>query len=412
MRFPRFILAALIAMLIGVLAMPANAVSPMANNSNLKNKIKAAGEDLDNANAKVAKAMKDYRQAAVNLPAAEAALSRAKSALRRAEAADSDAKVELQKVVRKSTVAETELGETQSELTDQQVEVGLLIRSMYRQGPMSELAVVLGADDPADFTQRLASVSSWTRNKEALIDSLLKTREDLDQQAKRLAALEEKKKARKAEAQARVLDAETAAKQAWKAQDKVNRIVAKKAAAMKEAMKYRDAVKKRYDYLKREQERLRKLAEDANEAGKDLVGKNDLLWPVTGARVTSYTGWRTHPVYGYRSCHTGIDLGAPSGTPIKASEDGVVATVGNGGPYGRYTLISHGEGLTTFYAHQLTQSVRDGERVKRGEVIGKVGSTGWSTGPHLHYEVRLNGTPYNPLGWFGSSKSRVSCVSG
>ncbi len=397
------------ACLIGALMMPVQAVVPAANN-NLNNQIKEAGEDLDNANAKVAKAMKDYRKASAKLPAAEAALAKAKKVLAAAKSADAKAQGELQEVVKTSTKTENKLNKTKVTLSGQEAEVSMLIRSMYRQGPMSELAVVFGAETPDEFTTRLASVSSWHANKSALISSLAKNREDLTLQTQLLDVLEQKKAKKKQEAQVRVLTALEAAQEAAAAQKKVDKIVAEKAASYKIAMQHRDAVKKRYDALKKEQARQKKLAQQANNIGKDLKDNDNLLWPVSGARISGYTGWRVHPVYGYRSCHTGIDLAAPSGTPIKASEDGIVATVGNGGPYGRYTLISHGDGLTTFYAHQSSQKVREGERVTRGETIGLVGSTGWSTGAHLHYEVRKNGTPYNPMGWFGSSKSKVSCV--
>lgn len=389
--------------------MPAHAAVPLPK-ANLNNQIQQVGEDLDNANASVRKAMRDYRQAAKNLPAAEAALKKAKAALARAKEADAAAHTELKKVVKNSDKAETTLNKTVSKLDSQKIEVTKLIRSVYRQGPMSELTMILSSETPGEFTARVAAVNSWTDTKRALISNLAATQTKLAYQTKYLASLQEKKAQKKAQAEALVLDALTAAKQATEAQNKVNRIVAKKQAAMKIAMKHRAAVKRRYEQLKREQKRLKDLANNANNAGSGLSGNDNLMWPIPGAHITQYTGWRIHPVYGYHSCHTGIDLGASSGTPIRSAEDGVVGYVGNGGPYGRYTLISHGEGLVTFYAHQSRQVVQDGDKVKRGEIIGYVGTTGWSTGAHLHFEVRKNGTPYDPMGWFGGKKSKVSCV--
>ena len=124
-------------------------------------------------------------------------------------------------------------------------------------------------------------------------------------------------------------------------------------------------------------------------------------------------GPRIHPVYGYKSCHTGVDIrGRLPAPPIHAPADGKVISIENGGPYGLHTVISHGGGLSTMYAHQSRVAVRVGEVVHRGEVIGYVGSSGWVTGPHLHFEVHVNGVPYNPMGWFGGSKAPVSCWNG
>ncbi|MEI8084222.1 MAG: M23 family metallopeptidase, partial [Actinomycetes bacterium] len=114
----------------------------------------------------------------------------------------------------------------------------------------------------------------------------------------------------------------------------------------------------------------------------------------------------------YRSCHTGDDIGAPSGTPIRAAASGTVVSTDSGGAYGNNTLISHGGGLATMYAHQSRFAVRPGQKVTQGQIIGYVGSTGWSTGPHLHFEVHVNGIPYEPMGWFGDSRYPVVCWTG
>jgi murein DD-endopeptidase MepM/ murein hydrolase activator NlpD len=123
-------------------------------------------------------------------------------------------------------------------------------------------------------------------------------------------------------------------------------------------------------------------------------------------------GWRVHPVYGYKSCHTGEDIRGTYGTPILAAADGKVILVTSGGPYGLHTVISHGGGISTMSAHQSRTAVRAGEVVRQGQVIGYVGSSGWVTGPHLHWEVHVNGVPYDPLGWFGSPRVPVPCWNG
>ncbi|HKF89937.1 MAG TPA: peptidoglycan DD-metalloendopeptidase family protein [Acidimicrobiia bacterium] len=127
-------------------------------------------------------------------------------------------------------------------------------------------------------------------------------------------------------------------------------------------------------------------------------GNGRFIWPVNGSLGSGF-GPRTHPIYGGSRMHNGLDISASQGTPIKAAGDGVVKMAGANGGYGNWTLIDHGGGLATGYAHQSRFAVSVGQHVSTGEVIGYVGSTGASTGPHLHWEVRVNGNPVNPMGW-------------
>lgn len=122
--------------------------------------------------------------------------------------------------------------------------------------------------------------------------------------------------------------------------------------------------------------------------------------PVNGARLSSGFGVRRHPILGYTRAHKGADFAAPSGTPIMAAGDGVVRRAGVFGGYGNYVRIKHGEGYETAYAHlsRYAKGIRNGARVRQGQVIGYVGSTGRSTGPHLHYEVLQHGRHVNPMG--------------
>ena len=123
--------------------------------------------------------------------------------------------------------------------------------------------------------------------------------------------------------------------------------------------------------------------------------------PLDGARLSSGYGSRIHPVLGGRRGHKGIDLAAPTGTPIYATADGVVSKAKWFSSYGLYVSIEHGGKLQTRYAHMSRLNVADGQRVKKGDVIGFVGSTGRSTGPHLHYEVRVDGVAVNPAPYMG-----------
>ena len=124
-----------------------------------------------------------------------------------------------------------------------------------------------------------------------------------------------------------------------------------------------------------------------------------MAWPASGGLTSPY-GYREHPVYGGRRLHTGVDIGAASGVLIVAADDGTVLMSSYTGGYGNLTVVEHGSSdgrsVTTSYAHQSVSYVRDGDRVRQGQTIGRVGATGNVTGPHLHFEVRLDGSPVDP----------------
>ena len=117
-------------------------------------------------------------------------------------------------------------------------------------------------------------------------------------------------------------------------------------------------------------------------------------------RIASGFGMRIHPIYGIAKMHNGLDFTAPQGTPIYSTGDGTVTAAGGGTGTGNHVIINHGYGYETEYMHMVRIKARDGQRVKRGEVIGWVGNTGASTGPHCHYEVHINGRPVDPVYFF------------
>lgn len=125
------------------------------------------------------------------------------------------------------------------------------------------------------------------------------------------------------------------------------------------------------------------------------------IYPIRGRLSSSY-GWRNDPISGARRYHAAVDLAAGIGTPIKASMGGRVATVGTNSVYGKYIILSHGNGFQTLYAHLNATSVTQGSYVYQGGKIGEVGSTGYSTGPHLHFAIYKNGKPVNPLEFLNS----------
>lgn len=147
------------------------------------------------------------------------------------------------------------------------------------------------------------------------------------------------------------------------------------------------------DGLEQEQARVERLIEQ--EASTEGSAPGILVRPVPG-RITSSFGMRVHPILGYSRMHTGLDMSAPYGQEIRAGASGRVILAGAYGGYGNTVIIDHGGAMTTLYAHQSQLNVSYGQQVAAGDVIGYIGTSGLSTGPHLHFEVRLSGRPANP----------------
>lgn len=140
---------------------------------------------------------------------------------------------------------------------------------------------------------------------------------------------------------------------------------------------------------------------ERQEAANSIVSTGTYIWPLPGYSPGSAYGWRIHPIWGDRRFHAGEDIGAPMGTPILAADSGLVTVIpDNGNGYGNYIMINHGGGRVTLYAHMSGFAVSNGATVTQGQTIGYVGSTGNSTGPHLHFEVRVNGATTDPKSYF------------
>lgn len=377
--------------------------------NNLNNQIEEVGEDLDNANAAVKKALNAYNTAKRRLDKAQAELDAANGVATRANAADRKAAAELGVAQARADAAAKRLADTQQKLEGERRLVSQLIGQVYRAGPMSQMDALLGAQSPEDLTERLQILQTWTANKSATIDDLTIVKAKVTEQKLALQQLEAQLAIRKDAVHASAIVAQQAADKAKAAQTEFDAAAAVAAKALKVAQSHRAEVKKRYDRLKAEQARLKAQAKKGSQLGSGLVFTGELIWPVSGGDLRQGVGPRVHPVYGYRSCHTGIDIGGRTGTAIRAAASGIVVSVESGGPYGLHTLVAHGSGLTTMYAHQNSTKVKAGRSVTAGQVIGTVGTTGWVTGPHLHFEVRIDGTAYDPLGWFGRAKKKVNC---
>ena len=261
-------------------------------------------------------------------------------------------------------------------------------RVMYENSDMKYLEILFGAKSFSDFLSKLSMVSQLMEYDRSVLnnlndskDRIASAKKDLEDILKRqeenLVNLTERKSS---------LDVALAAKQ----------------KLLDEAAADVNKYKLIYESAEAAEQALYNENKAAFQAAAYPVtytgGK--FMWPVPGShRVTSQYGNRIHPVYKTKKFHTGIDIGAGYGLDIVASADGVVTLATTNGGYGKCIVINHGSGLTTLYGHCSTLLVSYGDKVKKGQVIGKVGSTGVSTGPHLHYEVRVNGSYKNPLSY-------------
>ncbi|WP_157975036.1 M23 family metallopeptidase, partial [Glycomyces dulcitolivorans] len=210
-------------------------------------------------------------------------------------------------------------------------------------------------------------------------------------------------------------DAQVRAAEAAAAQLAVQQLQSDQEAALAVAEDSRDDAQADYDELEAESERLadalRREDDDDDDddgdsgGGSSSGGGGGWVVPVDGWKSSDF-GWRMHPIFGYARLHGGTDFAASSGTTIHAVASGKVVYAGWSSGYGKLTCIAHGGGVTSCYAHQSSIWVDYGERVDRDEGIGAVGTTGDSTGPHLHFEVRVHGERVNPVNYLPSCLCR------
>ena len=381
--------------------------------TDLEQVIESLRDELGESSEAMLRAGADLRMAEAALPGARATAAEARTLLvraqRRQEAAArlrGQAQVQLM-------LTEQRAQASADAVAEQQARLGQLARAAYQGGGgFSDLSVLLEARSPSDFAERLVALQTLASSQRSLLDDLEVVEQsygsqtqDLEQVRDALAAADEQ--AQRELAQVRSLEA-----QARAAEETVGRLVAARQAALAAAAAAQaldDAAALRRETVSG-QLGLELAARARAEAGQG--GERDgatvpaqpgaLSWPVTG-RLSSPFGMRVHPITGVYKLHTGQDIGAACGTPIRAARDGVVIDAGWNSAYGWRTVVSHGpvDGvlLTTTYNHQQALGVAVGERVGLGQVIGAVGSTGYSTGCHLHFELYVNATAVDPLPW-------------
>jgi murein DD-endopeptidase MepM/ murein hydrolase activator NlpD len=265
------------------------------------------------------------------------------------------------------------------------------VRSMEENGIISYLEILFDSTSFADLLARWDFIGDIMRADEQLFYNLIEAREETE--AAR-AALNTARAESEAERELLVL-------REFELEEQLNQAN----ALIEEIMQTLETEQALYDQITEEAERVqadinRRVEEQRREEERRrtarVQGTGSLMWPATG-RVTSPFGVRRHPVFGVQRMHAGIDIGAQHGTNVVAADTGTVITSAFNSSYGHFIVINHGNGMTTLYAHLSARLVNVGATVGRGQLIGRVGSTGISTGPHLHFEVSVNGSRVNPL---------------
>ena len=304
------------------------------------------------------------------------------------------------------TLNERQLAEAQKRLEGRESVFYKRVRDIYINGRLSYLDVVIGSKDFSDFANRLEVLKRIIDSDITLINEIKKERADIEAHKQKLEA-----------DRAKLVELEKAAlaKQAEIEQKKAERnVVLQKAqndrATAMQAIEELNASSAQVSAMLKERQAARAAAAAAaataaaqssgGQGASDnwVQGTGQLGWPVSG-EITSPYGYRVHPIWGTTIYHSGIDIGVDEGTPVHAADGGVVVWSGWMGGYGYAVVIDHGNGLSTLYGHNSELAVDEGQSVAKGQVISYAGSTGNSTGPHVHFEVRVNGDPVDPMGY-------------
>ena len=385
-------------------------VPPASARRDITHQVAVASDDLAQASKAVTRAAAALEVARIQLPAAQAVLDAATARLVAAQRSAATATATEKRAVAAAAAAQRRLDDAKQRIVAMNLQIGALARAVYTQGPYTELAAILTASTPSDFADQLEAVRAVSRSQNRALADLQAAKSELAFAGVLAEQTRQKASDARKAAAAALGSASSEARRAQAARARVTAIVASRAAALRVAATEKTKVRAQYLALLAEQRRLAAL--DRGPGGFTGVPSGGLSWPLPGEGIVGGVGWRVHPVYGYRSCHTGVDVHGAAGTPIEAAADGKVLAVIDSGAYGLHTLISHGGGLSTMYAHQSRTAVHVGQIVRQGQVIGYVGSSGWATGPHLHVEVHVGGVPYDPLGWFGAVRQPVPCWTG
>ena len=262
---------------------------------------------------------------------------------------------------------------------------GERVRVMYENRATGYLDILLSSKSVGDFFEKLDIVTQIANYDKTLT-------EELKTEQQRIMSL-------KAELETDKLALEDSKQVLLDSKAVLDAKMAERDAMIRKIESSQSALESQIKVIEAEEAAVRAQIARLASGGTVYTG-GAMLWPTPSCKIiTSYYGWRLHPVLGYEKLHTGMDIGAGYNANIIAAASGTVITATYNSAYGNYVVIDHGGGVCTLYAHQSSMAVSVGQYVNAGQVIGYVGSTGYSTGPHLHFEVIVNGSTVDPLGY-------------
>ncbi len=356
---------------------------PKAKVQALRQRLKALKSQKAAARAELRQTKRAQVRISDQLNASYQRLESANEALQRSARRLRLAEQEVARATRRLAAAEARLKEHQSRF-------GRRIAVSYMEGPVTSLDVLLGARDVSDFLDRQYYLSRIAQHDAELLRGLRLAQQEVARERRLL--LEQK--AALASAHEENAEHVAAVAREASAREKLLEAVRRERAVQEQEL---EALEEDSAEVQRllEREIARRLANPRSFRALPRWS-GSFVKPTSGA-IGSRFGYRMHPILRYRRMHNGLDIGGRPGQPVWAAAEGEVLFASWRGGYGQCIILLHGGGMSTLYGHLSRILVRPGQRVRRGQVIGSVGSTGLSTAPHLHWEVRRNGVPVNPL---------------
>jgi len=372
-----------------------------------------AGQAVDRAEALLENATATAQQAARRFEAASAALPAARTNLATARGLVAAAVADANTAGRQANTARAAYGvvadryqKAQGKLDGARQVVDGIAQASYMGSELSRINVLVDASGPQDVIDRLSLISQVMRTQQHDVDVLTSARGVARTEQDRAALAKRTAEDAEMSAREKLRAAQAAQASAVRAKQVLDRIAASRLAALRIANGQRSAVLARYRAAKADEARIQaQLRGVSARSGSGRYSGGSLLMPVDGWKSSNF-GYRYDPFYRVWQLHAGTDFAAPHGMPIHAAASGRVVRAGWSGGYGNYTCLDHGRfdgvDFMTCYGHQSAILVDVGEYVHRGDVIGRVGTTGASTGNHLHFETRFDGVPRNPLKYLPS----------